>query len=108
MKIKLPQIKLKSLLDEYWYPLIRWHKGDTGFLDKDGTPIYAGDFVEAYDHTGRRWTAFIRKKIFKGHSRGLNIGKYTFVFVFESNYGTWLNKDYAKELRVIKSYADRL
>ena len=81
-----------------------WCIGYTGFKDSNNTFIFAGDFTETYDNTGKRWTAFIKRRIFKGYSSdGLNLWKWTFVFVFASNYDTWLHENSSKDFTIIKT-----
>lgn len=85
--------------------LFWWVKGDTYYFDKQEIMIEVNDFVEAFDNTGKRWTAFIKRRIFKGyHNECFNFLGYTFIFVFSSNYVTWLNREYCKELKIIKKF----
>jgi len=65
-------------------------KYKTKFRDKNGRMIRTGDICRAFDSTGKEWIALIEYR------------KEDNVYVFASNYDTWLHDYYARELEVIK------
>lgn len=80
------------------YKNVKCKGEDTGFIDKNNIKIKVGNKCKAFDKTGKEWIAKIEKR--EGNSIHNN-GKDN-IYVFASNYDTWLNKDYAKELEIIK------
>jgi len=95
------QIKINKILQKI-KQFDKWLMGYIGFKDKDGEEIWCGDFCETFSRDGRRWTAFIDRRLFK-----MGNGKYKFCHVFASNYDTTIHDYWSKELKIIKSRKEK-
>ena len=106
--IKSLKNKLKNKIIDviiYIKSLYKWFNGFTGFYDSEKNEIWVGDFMETFDSTGKRWTAFIERKRYKMQKNGKMV--YRFRDAFKSNWEVILNSDCSKDFTIIKKWTKK-